>query len=113
MLIGVLQQLKGRLNISMLNLELTFKVKIYGIIGSDKSIRIAVPIPAYRSNWFLAFIYVAAIALLGIITYLRIKYIRKQEKNKTEVNKKLAEFELKSSAGTNEPAFSFQLPQYN
>lgn len=85
----------------------SFKVKIYGIIGSDKSIRIAVPIPAYRSNWFLAFIYVAAIALLGIITYLRIKYIRKQEKNKTEVNKKLAEFELKALQAQMNPHFLF------
>ncbi|MBS1765233.1 MAG: histidine kinase [Bacteroidetes bacterium] len=84
-----------------------FKLKIYGIYGSDRNLLISVPLPTYRSNWFLALVYVAALGLLGLITYLRIKYIRKQEKNKTEINKKLAEFELKALQAQMNPHFLF------
>jgi ligand-binding sensor domain-containing protein len=84
-----------------------FKIRIYGIFSTEKNFSIEVPAPFYKNTWFLVIIYILGIGLLGLIAYLRIKHIRKQEKNKTELNKRMAEFELKALQAQMNPHFLF------
>lgn len=84
-----------------------FKVRLYGIFGTEKSLRFYVPAPFYKSNLFLVIIYMTGIALLGLVAYFRIKHIRNQEKKKTALNKRFAEFELKALQAQMNPHFLF------
>jgi len=85
----------------------TFKIRLYGIFGTEKSLSFYVPMPFYKSNLFLVIVYMTGIALLGLIAYFRIKHIRNQEKKKTELNKRFAEFELKALQAQMNPHFLF------
>ncbi|HOM89886.1 MAG TPA: two-component regulator propeller domain-containing protein [Bacteroidia bacterium] len=85
----------------------TFKIRLYGIFGTEKSLSFYVPMPFYKSNIFLVILYVTGIAFLGLIAYFRIKHIRNQEKKKTALNKRFAEFELKALQAQMNPHFLF------
>ena len=84
-----------------------FKVRLYGIFGTEKSLSFYVPMPFYKSNLFLVIVYMTGIALLGLVAYFRIKHIRNQEKKKTALNKRFAEFELKALQAQMNPHFLF------
>jgi ligand-binding sensor domain-containing protein len=84
-----------------------FKVRLYGIFGTEKSLNFYVPVPFYKSNLFLVILYMTGIALLGLVAYFRIKHIRNQEKKKTALNKRFAEFELKALQAQMNPHFLF------
>jgi len=89
--------------------DYTFEVKA----GSPSSIApirqlfIHIPTPYYLQAWFIG----VAILLLIIAIYLTYKYrinsIRSQEEAKTEVNKRMAELELKALRSQINPHFMF------
>lgn len=85
----------------------TFKVRIYGNPDSEKNISLQIPLPFWQTQWFLILLYLSGIGSLALIAWLRIKRIRKQEESKTNLNKKLAEFELRALQAQMNPHFLF------
>lgn len=87
----------------------TFQVKA-GKPTSDapvKSLAIHVGTPIYLQPWFLI---LAALTIIGVISAImqwRIRRIRNQEASRTEVNKKIAELELKALRSQMNPHFMF------
>lgn len=85
----------------------TFKVRLYGNYNSERTAIMQVPVPFWQTQWFLVLSYIVGFAVLGLVTLLRIRIIRKKEQQKTEVNKKFAEFELKALQAQMNPHFIF------
>ncbi len=85
----------------------SFKVRLYGIISTEKNTFMQVPVPFWQTQWFLVLTYIAGFTLLALIAVFRIRRIRDKEQQKTELNKKFAEFELRALQAQMNPHFIF------
>jgi len=84
------------------------------VIGSNgqkltkhKRINFTVPSPFYKTWFFLYTMLAGVIFVVLIIVYIRVKIIRRNEAEKTEINKNYALLELKALQGQMNPHFIF------
>jgi len=81
----------------------------FGVMSPVKSIKLNVPVPFWKSISF----YTLLAAIAGLLTFLiytrRLNTIRKKEEEKTDINKKMAEMELKALRAQMNPHFTFNV----
>lgn len=72
-----------------------------------KSLEIHVQTPLYRKAWFILLMLIALSAAVYALLQWRIRRIRDQEAERTEINKQMAELELKALRSQMNPHFMF------
>lgn len=87
----------------------TFEVKA-GVPDASspvKSLRIKVPTPVFQQTWFILLVIGLVAFLIYLIYQFRLGQIRKEEAEKTRINKQIAELELKALRSQMNPHFMF------
>jgi streptogramin lyase len=89
--------------------EFKFQIKAGNPLsdGPVKTLIIDVPTPLYQKPWFVVLIAGGLIAILYAFMRYRIRSIREREEMRTEINKKMAELELKALRSQMNPHFMF------
>ena len=86
-----------------------FQVKA-GTISSTapiKELKIYIPVPFFKKWWVVLFMFLMLGSLLYFIYQYRINKVKEEEKQKTKVNKKIAELELQALRSQMNPHFMF------
>lgn len=95
----------------LLPADYVLKIRVNGNQGQalhkNKRITFVIPSPFYKTWSFLYTALASVICIVLITVYLRVKIIRKNETEKTEINKNYALLELKALQGQMNPHFIF------
>lgn len=84
-----------------------FKVRLWNNPASEKTVTISIPLPFWMSRWFIVSAYIAAVCVLGLIMYARLKYISRRQQQEAEISKNFAALELKALQAQMNPHFIF------
>jgi LytS/YehU family sensor histidine kinase len=78
-----------------------------GVMSNEISLRIIIHPPFWKTWWFIATCIVAGIALIVVVFRYRVTQIKREERLKTDFNKKMAEVEMKALRAQMNPHFLF------
>lgn len=86
-----------------------FQVKAGRPSGNSpsKSLEIVIPTPFHKQLWFVALCLLLVAGLIYLIYQYRVRAVLREEQEKTAINKKIAELELKALRAQMNPHFMF------